>query len=380
MLSENNRTSQQLVSRVKTNGELELSLETSTIPQPGPNEVVMRVGAAPVNPSDLVLLLAGADATTLHASGTAERPVLVGKVTVHAALRQRLDQALPVGNEGAGLIVEAGSSANAQALLGKVVAAAPGTGMYAEYRLLPAAHCLPLNEGTTAIAGAAACVNPLTALGFVETMRREGHRALANTAAASNLGQMLVRLCLKENIPLVNVVRSAEQVQLLASLGATHICDSSAPTFLADLTEAFAATGATLAFDAVGGGKLPGQLLSCMESAINRQATSYSRYGSSVHKQVYIYGGLDPSPTELVRSFGLTWGLGGWLVLNALASLEPSRIAALRQRIADELSTTFASPHAHAISLAQALDPDVVASYAKRATGAKYLILPNDPA
>ena len=376
MFTASDRSALQIVSLVKPSGELELSLASVAVPRPGPDEVVLRVGAAPVNPSDLLLLLAGADANQLEASGTADRPVLTGKVPATASLSQRLGQALPVGNERAGTIVEAGASPAAQALLGKTVATAPGGGMYAEYRVVRAEQCLVLNAGATAVEGASAWINPLTALGFVETMRREGHTALANTAAASNLGQMLVRICVRDGIPLVNIVRSAEQVALLTAIGATHICDSNAPTFLADLTEAFAATGTTLAFDAIGGGKLGSQILACMEAAINRKATSYSRYGSPTHKQLYIYGGLDTGPTEVVRSFGMAWGMGGWLVTPFLQKLEPARVVALKQRIAAELTTTFASAHTQRVSLAQALQLSVVRSYAKKATGAKYLITP----
>ena len=376
MITDTDRSGLQMVSLVKPSGELELSLASVAVPRPGPDEVVLRVGAAPINPSDLILLFAGADANQLQAGGTAERPVLTGKVPSTASLTQRLGQAMPVGNEGAGTIVEAGSSRAAQALLGKTVAVAPGWGMYAEYRVLRADLCLVLNEGATAIEGASAWINPLTALGFVETMRREGHTALANTAAASNLGQMLVRTCLKDRIPLVNIVRSAEQVALLKALGAAYVCDSTAPTFLADLTEALATTGATIAFDALGGGKLGGQILGCMEAAINRKATSYSRYGSATHKQLYFYGGLDPSPTEFVRNFGLAWGMGGWLVTPFLQKLEPARVAALKERIAAELTTTFASAHTQRVSLAEALQLSAVRGYAKKATGAKYLITP----
>jgi NADPH2:quinone reductase len=376
MLTDSDRSALQIVSLVKPGGELELSLASAPVARPGPDEVVLRVGAAPINPSDLILLLAGADANSLQAGGTAERPVLTGKVHSTASLTQRLGMAMPCGNEGAGTVVEAGSSPAAQALLGKTVAAAPGWGMYAEYRVLRADSCLVLHEGATAIEAASAWINPLTALGFVETMRREGHSALANTAAASNLGQMLVRICLKDGIPLVSIVRSAEQVALLKGIGATHVCDSSTPTFLTDLTEALAATGATMAFDALGGGKIGGQILGCMEAAINRKATSYSRYGSATHKQLYIYGGLEPSPTEFVRSFGLAWGMGGWLVTPFMQKLEPARVVALKERIAAELTTTFASAHTQRVSLAEALQLSVVRGYAKKATGAKVLITP----
>jgi NADPH:quinone reductase len=371
------RSALQIVSLIKSSGELELSVASFAVPRPGPDEVLLRIEAAPINPSDLALLLAGADATKLEAGGTAERPLLTGKVPSTASLTLRLGQAVPAGNEGAGTVVEAGSSPAALALLGKTVSVAPGSGMYAEYRVLRAEQCLLLNAGATAIDGASASINPLTALGFVETMRRERHTAIVNTAAASNLGQMLVRICLKDGIPLVNIVRSAEQVARLREIGATHVCDSSAQTFLADLTEAIAETGATLAFDCLGGGKIGGQILSCMEAAINRKATAYSRYGSATHKQLYIYGGLDTSPTEFVRSFGLAWGIGGWLVTPFLLTLEPGRVAALKQRIAAEVTTTFASPHTQRVSLTEALQLDAVRHYAKKATGAKYLITPN---
>jgi NADPH2:quinone reductase len=377
MLTESDRSSLQLFSLVTADGRLEISLKRVPVPRPGPDEVVLRVDAAPINPSDLILLLAGAQPSTLVHGGEGEQSVLTGKLASVASLAARVGHPMPVGNEGAGTVVEAGSSPAAQALLGKTVAAATGSAMYAQYRVLHASLCLVLNSGSTAVDGASACINPLTALGFVETMRREGHSALANTAAASNLGQMLVRLCAKDGIPLVSIVRSEQQAKLLRALGATHVCNSNAPTFLADLTEAFAVTGATIAFDAIGGGRLPGQLLACMESALNRKASAYSRYGSSTHKQVYIYGGLDTGPTELVRSFGLAWGLGGWLMTPFMQSLEAAKVGALRRRIADELTTTFASPHTKQVSLAEALQLPVVAGYARRATGEKYLIVPN---
>ena len=367
----------QLVSLVTANGDLEVSLASAPVRAPSPDEVVLRVDAAPINPSDLILLLAGVDASSLSVQGPSDRPVLTGKVKSTGPFTARLGQSLPVGNEGAGTIIDAGSSAAAQGLLGKTVAAAPGSGMFGEYRVLRVDQCLVLNPGSTAADGASACINPLTALGFLETMRREKHTALANTAAASNLGQMLVRICLKDGVELVNVVRSPEQLALLKGIGAKHVCDSSSASFMNDLTEAFAVTGATIAFDAIGGGKIAGQLLTCMEAAINRKATAYSRYGSSTHKQVYIYGGLDLGPTEFARSFGLAWGLGGWLLTPFLQTLAPAAAETLRRRIADELTTTFASSHAKKVPLAEALQLSAVREYAKRATGAKYLITPH---
>jgi NADPH2:quinone reductase len=283
---------------------------------------------------------------------------------------------MPVGNEGAGTVVQAGASPGAQALLGRVVAVIGGA-MYSEYRCVKAADCLVLPQGATAVEGASCFVNPLTALGMVETMRLEGHKALVHTAAASNLGQMLNRICLKDGVGLVNVVRSPAQAALLKSQGAVHVCDSSAPDFREALTEALVATGATIAFDAIGGGRLAGQILGCMETAINRSAAEYSRYGSSTHKQVYLYGSLDRSATVVERNFGMAWSMGGWLLFPFLKRVGPEAAQRLRERVAVELKTTFASKYTREVSLAEALTLEAIAAYGKRATGEKYLILPN---
>ena len=373
------RTALQLRSLIKRSGELELSLVEEPVPEPKPDEVIVRVEAAPMNPSDLGLLFGAADMKTAKAAGTPERPVITATVPEAGmkAMAGRLDQSMPVGNEGAGVVVAAGNSPTAQALLGKTVAMLGGA-MYAQYRCLPAAQCMPLPEGTTPAEGASAFVNPLTALGMVETMKREGHKALVHTAAASNLGQMLNRVCLADGIGLVNIVRRKEQGDLLRSIGAKHVCDASAPSFMEDLTEALAATGATLAFDAIGGGKLAGQILNAMEAAINRTTTTeYSRYGSATHKQVYIYGGLDRGPTELHRGFGMTWGMGGWLLFSFLQKIGPEGAARLKARVAAELKTTFASRYTREVSLREALKPEEIAVYAKQATGEKYLLNPN---
>ncbi|GAA4351043.1 zinc-binding dehydrogenase [Variovorax defluvii] len=372
------RTSLQIRSLVKRSGELELSLAEDAIPEPQADEVVVRVEAAPMNPSDLGLLFGAADMKTAKASGTPERPVVTAQIPEAAmkAMAGRLDQSMPVGNEGAGVVVAAGNSPAAQALLGKTVAAIGGA-MYTQYRCLPANQCMALPEGTTPAEGASAFVNPLTALGMVATMKREGHKALVHTAAASNLGQMLNRICMKDGIALVNIVRRPEQAQILRALGAKYICDQSAPTFMQDLTDALAATGATLAFDAIGGGKLAGQILNAMEAAVNRSATEYSRYGSATHKQVYIYGGLDRGPTEFTRSFGMAWGMGGWLLFPFLAKIGPEEAAKLKARVAAELKTTFASHYTKEVSLREALRLEEIAVYAKQATGEKYLLNPN---
>lgn len=372
------RTGQQLRSLVTADGILELSLATVEVPEPGPDEVLIRVEAAPINPSDLGLLLAGADLSTASASGTPEQPVITAEVP-GPALRQaagRLGQSLPVGNEGAGTVIGAGSSERARSLAGRTVAAAGG-GMYGQYRIVRASQCLELPEGTDAADGASAFVNPLTALAMVETMRREGHTALVHTVAASNLGQMLNRICLEDGIPLVNIVRRPEQEALLRGAGAAHVCVSTAPTFMDDLTRSLIATSATLAFDAIGGGRLAGQILTAMEAAATVTATEYSRYGSAVHKQVYIYGGLDRGPTELSRSFGMAWGVGGWLLTPFLLSIGPEAVQALGARVAAGLKTTFASTYAGQVSLTGALRLDVLRRYATQATGGKFLIRPN---
>ena len=377
-MSADHTTGLQLRSIIKKSGELEISLLSVPTPEPGPDEVVVRVEASPINPSDLGLLVGAADMSTAKASGTKETPVITAKVPEAAmkAMAGRLNESMPVGNEGAGVVVKTGSSDAAKALMGKTVAMIGGA-MYAQYRTLRVAECLPLPAGITPAEGASCFVNPLTALGMTETMRREGHKALVHTAAASNLGQMLNKICLKDGIGLVNIVRSAEQADILRKIGAKHIVDSSAATFMDDLSNALAETGATIAFDAIGGGKLAGQILGCMETAINKSAKVYSRYGSSVHKQVYIYGGLDLRPTELNRSFGMAWGIGGWLLFPFLMKIGQADGAKLRARVVAELKTTFASHYTQVVSLQEALQLSHIAVYGKRATGEKYLINPN---
>lgn len=371
-------TGLQLRSLIRKSGELEISLLDVPTPEPGPDEVVVRVEAAPINPSDLGLLIGAADMSTAKASGSKDAPVITAKVPEGAmrAMAGRLDESMPVGNEGAGIVIRTGSSDAAKALMGRTVAMIGGA-MYAQYRTLKVRECLPLPEGTTPAEGASCFVNPLTALGMTETMRREGHKALVHTAAASNLGQMLNKICIKDGIPLVNIVRSKEQAEILRKIGAKYVVDSSAPSFLADLTDALVETGATIAFDAIGGGKLAGDILNCMEAAINKTAKEYSRYGSNVHKQVYVYGALDVRPIELPRGFGMAWGVGGWLLFPFLMKIGQADAAKLRQRVVDELKTTFASHYTKVVSLAEALDPANIAVYAKRATGEKFLIAPN---
>ena len=368
----------QLRSLLRKSGELELSLVNIPTPEPGPDEIVVRVEATPINPSDLGLLIGPADMSTAKVSGTKELPVVTAKVpeAVLKGMAARLDQSMPVGNEGAGVVIRTGSSDAAKALMGKTVAMIGGA-MYAQYRVLRAKDVLELPAGTTAADGASCFVNPLTALGMTETMRREGHKALVHTAAASNLGQMLNRICIKDGIGLVNIVRSKEQADILHKIGAKHVVDSTSPSFMDDLTNALVETGATIAFDAIGGGRLAGQILTCMEIAANKTAKEYSRYGSTVHKQVYVYGSLDPRPIELNRAFGMAWGVGGWLLFPFLQKIGPADGAKLRQRVVAELKTTFASNYTRVVSLQEALQLDNIAVYNKRATGEKFLIDPS---
>jgi NADPH:quinone reductase-like Zn-dependent oxidoreductase len=361
-----------LHSTVAASGELRVTVDDATMPQPGADEVVVRVEAAPINPSDLGMLLAGADPAKATSTDGALTIPLSSAALV--ALAGRVDKPMIVGNEGAGTVVATGSSAAAQALDGKLVAVLAG-GMYATHRRANVASCLLLDDGTTAEQGASCFVNPLTALGMVETMRLEGHTALVHTAAASNLGQMLQRICLADDVALVNIVRRPEQADLLRTQGATWVCDSSAATFTDDLTDALTETGATIAFDAIGGGDLASTILTCMERAASA-GQEFNRYGSDTLKQVYIYGGLDRSPTTLTRNFGMAWNLGGWLLTPFLERIGAEGTERLRRRVASEITTTFASTYTDRISLDQVIDADVARRYAKMATGEKYLVTP----
>ena len=374
------QTSKEIRSTVTSDGTVEISIVSTPMPVPSENEVLIKVEAAPINPSDLALLISfAADLDNIEFSGEDETPKTTIKIRpgLMAALKGRVDQPMSAGNEGAGIVVGAGEKA--AALIGKTVGVAGGS-MYSQYRCAPASSCLVMDEGITSTEAASSFVNPLTALAFVETMKMENHVALVNTAAASNLGQMLVKICKDDGIPLVNIVRKPEQVKILKDLGAEYICDTSQSDFMKDLVEALVSTGATLGFDATGGGnegKLPGQILAAMEIAANKTAKEYSRYGSDLYKQVYIYGGLDPTPTVLNRSYGLQWGLGGWLLTPMIGRIGMERFAEMRQRVVREIKTTFASHYTQEISLEDMLQPDKIKAYAKQGTGAKYLVNPH---
>lgn len=372
--------SKEIRTKVTSAGEVELSIANVEIPKPQDNEVLIRVEAAPINPSDLGLLLSfAADLGSIRIEGDGDETVT--SIPIHprlmASMKPRLDQSMPAGNEGSGVIIDAGS--DARELIGKTVGLAGGS-MYSQYRCVSATSCLVMEEGTTSVEAASSFVNPLTALAFVETMKMEHHTAMVHTAAASNLGQMLVRICKDDGIPLINIVRKQEQIELLQSLGAQYVYNMNEASFMEDLVTALSETGATLGFDATGGGnngELPGQILSAMEIAANKTAKAYSRYGSETYKQVYIYGGLDPSPTVLKRAFGMSWGLGGWLLTPMIGKIGMEKFQGMRQRVAKEIKTTFASSYAQEISLSEMLQPDVIKSYAKQATGEKYLVCPH---
>ena len=366
----------QLRSLVTADARLELSLHDVPMPVPRAGEILVRIDATPINPSDIGLLFGAADMGAATAGGTAEFPTISAPVPagLMRAMAARVGESLPVGNEGAGVITAAGEGA--EHLIGKTVGILGGA-MYAQYRAVRADGAIVLPDGVAAEAGASCFVNPLTALGMTETMRREGHTALVHTAAASNLGQMLNRICVKDGIGLVNIVRSDAQAATLRAQGAMQIVDSSAGSFVDDLVNALVATGATIGFDAIGGGKLAGQILTAMEIAANKTAKEYSRYGSSVHKQVYVYGGLNTAPTELNRSFGMAWSLGGWLLTPFLQKIGPAEAQKLRDRVGAELTTTFASHYTARVTLAEALTLQAIAGYNRRATGEKYLITPN---
>jgi NADPH:quinone reductase len=372
------RSQLQLRSLIRSTGELELSLAEIPIPRPRPGEVLVRIEASPLNPSDHGLLFGAADMSAAVASGTRSRPIVTAPVPPSAmkSMGARFDQSLPVGNEGAGVVVETDSSDAARALEGKNVAMLGGA-MYSQFRSIAADQCLLLPDEVTVAEGASAFVNPMTALGMIGTMRREGHQAIVHTAAASNLGQMLHRLCVAENIELVNIVRTDDQETLLRRMGAGYVCSTRSPHFIEELTDAIAATHATIAFDAIGGGPLAGQILKAMEVAASKNLKTYSRYGSTVHKQVYLYGGLDPRPTELARDYGMAWGIGGWLVMNFMQKVGPAAVEKLKERISSELRTTFLSKYSKEISLAEVLQLEVIAAYRKRETGQKYLVNPN---
>ncbi len=374
-----NKHSKEIRSTVTGDGNVEISIAKVDIPTPADDEVLIEIYAAPINPSDLALLTTfGGDVSNIKISGSGDNTV--ASMSVHPAvmrsMKSRVGQSMPVGNEGAGVVVDAGI--NAKSLIGKTVGLAGGA-MYSQYKCAPAVNCLVMDDGIAPSEAASSFVNPMTALSFVETMKMENHSAIVHTAAASNLGQMLVKVCKSENIPLVNIVRKEEQVDILKNIGAKYICNTNESDFMESLVGALTETGATLGFDATGGGnngELAGQILAAMEVAANNASGEYSRYGSETYKQVYIYGGLDPSPTILKRSYGMSWGLGGWLLTPMLGKIGMEKFQEMRVRISKEIKTTFASEYSQEISFEEMLQPEIINSYVKQKTGSKFLVNP----
>lgn len=369
-------TARELRSTVDEDGGLTLTLEDVVVEEPTPDEIVVRIEAAPINPSDLGLLLGPADAASVRAEGSEGRPRLRFDIphARRAAVAGRIGQSLAVGNEGAGTVVAAGDQA--KDWIGRRVGMIGG-GMYADLKKIRTRDALPIPEGVTAAQGAALTVNPMTALGFVETARAEGHSAIVHTAAASSLGQMLQRICARDGVPLVNIVRSDDQVRLLRDMGAAHVLNSRDEDFRTQLVDAVTATGATIAFDAIGGGGLGGDIMRAMEKGAVNRMTEYSRYGSTQFKQLYVYGALDPSPMVLDRlAFGFQWSVSGWLLTPFLQKAGAGTTARLRKRVFDELTTTFATRYTRTIGLADALKPEVLQAYERKATGEKFLIDP----
>ena len=368
-----------LCSKINEDSTLELSIENFDTPPLEPDDVLIRIEAAPVNPSDLGLLLGPADVSTARELGKLSEKKIIADIDTKLmpSAAPRLGRLLPTGNEGAGTIVEAGASPESQSSVGKIVATWGGR-MYADYKVQKHSECLVLNTGTSADQGASCFVNPLTVLGMIGTMRLENHTAIVHTAAASNLGQMLVKACKNEDVPLVNIVRSPEHVSLLERLGAKYICNSSAATFFDDLVSAISETGATLAFDAIGGGQVGSKILQAMEISAASSGKTQGPYGSMEHKQLYIYGGLEQSPTILNRAFGMAWGMGGWLLpyyLNRVGMEESER---MRQQVADEIKTTFSSEYTRRVGLDDMLTIEAVQTVRRQATGEKYLITPQE--
>ena len=361
-------TGKQLTTQLDADGTLTLQLNDKTWDEPKAGQVLVKVEATPINPSDLGLLFASAD--TENAEYSPGKVVARMPDNATRAMKARHGMAMPAGNEAAGTVVAAG--AGAEALMGKRVACVPGSA-YASYAYADAAMCMPVEA--SAAQAASSFVNPMTALGFVETMKLEGFTGIIHAAAASNLGQMLVKICAADGIPLVNIVRNDIQVKLLKDLGAVHVLNMTDPDFMKQLIDAIAETKAMLAFDPIGGGTLAGQILTAMEAAASRGA-AFSRYGSSEAKKVYIYGALDLGPTILNRAFGLTWDLAGWLLTPFMAKAGMEIVGRMRARVAKDLTTTFASYYKAEVSLEGMLTKAAVSEYNARRTGEKYLVVP----
>lgn len=363
-------TGKQLTTQLDADGTLTLQLNDKTWEAPKAGQVLIKVEATPINPSDLGLLFASAD--TDNAVYTPGKIVAKMPDNATRAMKARHGIPMPAGNEAAGIVVAAGEGA--EHLLGKRIACVPGTA-YATYALADTQMAFAVDDSVTAEQAASSFVNPMTALGFVETMKTEGFTGIVHAAAASNLGQMLVKICQEDNVPLVNVVRSDAQVKLLKDLGATHVLNMTDADYMPKLIDAIAETKAMIGFDPIGGGTVASQFLSAMEAAASRGA-AFSRYGSSEAKKVCIYGALDLGPTILNRAFGLTWDLSGWLLTPFMMKAGPEVVGRMRARVMKDLTTTFASHYKAHVTLEGMLTKEAVSEYNARRTGEKYLVTP----
>lgn len=365
-------TGKQLFTTLSADGKLTLELSEETFPEPTGNQVLVKMEAAPINPSDLAILTSAADFENAeYAPGKVvadmPEPFLSGQKGRHG---QRLES----GNEGAGTVVATGDGDMAKALMGQRVACVPGHA-FSQYAIADAMMCLPLGEHSSEV-GASSFVNPMTALGFVETAKAEGHDAIIHLAAASNLGQMLNKICLEDGMKLVNIVRKESHVELLKGIGATHIVNSSDDDYMSQLRAAISETGAFLGFDPIGGGQNTDHVLKAMEQVAAGQMDEYSRYGSNQDKKVYMYGRLDLGPTILTPSYGLQWCVSGWLLTPFLAKAGMETVIKMRTRVQQNLTTTFASSYKAKVDLEQMLTKEAILDYRQMKTGEKYLVTP----
>lgn len=366
-------TGKQLFTTLDSDGMLTLEIEERTFPEPTGNQVLVKMEAAPINPSDLAILTSAADFE--YAVYSPGKVVAKMPEPFNSGQKSRHGQRLPAGNEGAGTVVATGDGEMAKALMGQRVACVPGNA-FSQYAIADAAMCLPLGDHS-AEEGASSFVNPMTALGFVETARKEGASAILHTVGASNLGQMLNRICLEDGMDLVSIVRKSEQAELLKSQGAKHVVNSSDSDFMEQLQAAIDETNAFFGFDPIGGGDMVDTCFKAMERVAVGKMSEYSRYGSNQQKRMYIYGRLDFGPTILTPSYGFGWNLGGWLLTPFLATAGMETVMRMRKRVLDNLTTTFASHYKSKVDLEGMLTKDAILDYRQMKTGEKYLVTPN---
>ena len=366
------RIGKQLFTTLTADGTLTVAVENVSVAEPSGNQVLVRMEAAPINPSDLAILVGAADIENAEFSDGK----FVAKVPepFNKGSKARHGIKLPAGNEGAGTVVATGESDAAKALMGQRVSCVPGNA-FSQYCLVDANQCLPLGDHS-AEAGASAFVNPMTALGFVENAKLDGQDAILHTVGASNLGQMLTRICVEDGIGLVNIVRKADQADLLKSLGSTHVVNSAADDFMNQLAGAIDQTGAFYGFDPVGGGTGVDTAFKAMEKVAVQRMTEYSRYGSNQAKRMFIYGRLDAGATILTPGYGFGWTLSGWLLFPFLQSVGHETVGRMRKRVLENLTTTFANHYKKRVNLEEMLTKDSVSEYRAMRTGEKYLVTP----